>query len=293
MMVRGRPAVEDAGRPDGSLCAPDSGAGGTHRMTEQTMNDMTQRYCVNTPQVHKEPLSRLNVHGPRQILGITNFMWPANAPVLEFVGGRLVARDFRFDLTHIDSRIVEVDTHPVGLVNRVNGTWGLDGAHLITGNPRVDWAADPGADLGPHQVCIEITAAVQADVRRLEIEHVRDFVLAWTLTVGVFVEALPTSQYPSAGDALLAVADGFTRTGRRHLVPPGSRTDPRAWTQHLRTRATQLAEQSTLRDSRGSHTPLSYTARLDHGNGQARIILNPVMPPATQAVVVDVGSLPD
>ncbi|WP_431683664.1 hypothetical protein [Kitasatospora sp. KL5] len=224
------------------------------------------------------------------MLGNTGYRWAADALALEFAGGGLVARGHRFDSTNIDPCIVEAGIHAVTMVSRTNGAWGADGADMLTGQPPVTWATDPGPDLEPQQLCVEITPAVQAAVRSHELEHVQDFVLAWALTVGLFVDTLPTGGYASAENAL---ADRLVRTGLQHLVPPASRTRPEAWVQHLKTRATQLADQSKLRDTNGSHTPVGYTARLDHGNGQRRIVLTPEFRPAgPPTAVLDIRLLP-
>ncbi|CAM5450125.1 hypothetical protein ACTFBT_00435 [Streptomyces microflavus] len=88
------------------------------------------------------------------------------------------------------------------MATRVNGAWGADGAYLLDGNPPVNWNEEPGSGLEAHQLCVEISQSVQAQIRGYEREHLRDLARAWILTVGMAVEALPTSGYANTGDAL-------------------------------------------------------------------------------------------
>lgn len=248
-------------------------------MTEQpfSLEALWPRYTVNNPTFQRVPLSDLHVHGRRLVLGSTAYRWGAAPLALEFARSGLVAHGYCLDLTNIQPQIAKVGIHPITMVTRVNGVWGADGAYLLNGNPPVNWDSPPGPDLGAHQLCVDITQGVQAGIRSYELEHIRDFALAWILTVGMFVEALPASGYAHTGDALLALAERFEHNGQHYLVPPDSRTEPQRWVQHIKTRATQLADMSSLRDTNGSHTPLSYSARLDHSDQQHRIILTPVL----------------
>jgi hypothetical protein len=88
------------------------------------------------------------------------------------------------------------------VATRVNGAWGADGAYLLDGNPPINWNEEPGSGLEAHQLCVEISQSVQAQIRGYEREHLRDLARAWILTVGMLVEALPTSGYANTGDAL-------------------------------------------------------------------------------------------
>ncbi|MFF7361918.1 hypothetical protein [Streptomyces sp. NPDC008125] len=262
-------------------------------MTEQSnqMVVLMQKYTFNSPTVRRVPLSSLSIHGRRLVFGITGYRWP-DSFALEFVGGGLVARDHRFDLSDVGTQIAQAGVSTVSMVSRANGTWGSDGAYLLEGSPPVHWSTEPGLELLPHRVCVEITPDLCAIVRAQEREHVQDFILAWILTVGLFVERLPTSGYGCAGDALEALAEQLTRADMRHLVPSGPLTDLQVWVRHLKTRAMQLADQSGLRDSNGSHSPLSYNARIDEGDDERRIILTPVMHPVGPPLpVLDVRSL--
>ncbi|MFV2121730.1 hypothetical protein ACE14D_26180 [Streptomyces sp. Act-28] len=252
-----------------------------------------RRHTVNAPTARKVPFHELNVHGRQLVLGCTGYRWAADPLALEFVDGRIVACGTQFDLTNIDSQIAALGIHPMSMVTRANGAWRGDGAHLFEGGPPVVWDPLPGPDLRPHQVCVEITEDVQKDIRRCELEHARDFMTAWTLTVGLLVHNLPTNGYARVEDALSALVEKLQGAGLSYLVPPDSRTAPRTWVQHLKTRATQLADMSTCRDTNGSHTPLRYNARFDHGDGHHRIVLTPVMRPAgPSTAVIDIGSLP-
>ncbi|MFD6420471.1 hypothetical protein [Streptomyces sp. NPDC060198] len=261
-------------------------------MTEQAnpLLALMQKYTVKSPTVQRVPLSSLGIHGRRLVFGVTGYRLP-DSFALEFVDGGLVAANHQFDLSDVVIQIAQVGISPVSMVTRANGTWGSDGAYLLVGSPPITWATAPGPDLAPHQLCLEITPEFQAIVRAQEREHLQDFALAWVLTVGLFAERLPTSGYGCAGDALAALAEQLVGAGMGYLVPSGSLTDPRVWAQHLKTRATQLADQSGLRDSNGSHSPLSYAARLDYADDERRIILAPVMPPAGPPVI-NVKSLP-
>ncbi|MCX4650326.1 hypothetical protein [Streptomyces microflavus] len=88
------------------------------------------------------------------------------------------------------------------MVTRVNGVRDAGGACLLNGNPPINWNEEPGSDLEAHQLCVEICQSVQAQIRGYEREHLRDLARAWILTVGMAVEALPTSGYANTGDAL-------------------------------------------------------------------------------------------
>ncbi|WP_327179261.1 hypothetical protein OG599_30905 [Streptomyces sp. NBC_01335] len=264
-------------------------------MTEQSNQVLVlmRKYTLNSPTVRRVPLSSLSTHGRRLVFGVTGYRWP-DSFALEFVDGGLVARNYRFDLKNVGTQIAQAGVSTVSMVTRANGTWGSDGAYLLEGSPPIHWVTEPGLELLPHQVCVELTPDLCTIVRAQEHEHLQDFALAWVLTVGLFVERLPTSGYGCAGDALEALAEQFTRADMRHLVPSGSLTDLQVWVQHLKTRAMQLADQSGLRDSNGSHSPLSCNARIDYDNDERRIILTPVMRPVGPPLpVINVRSLPD
>lgn len=101
------------------------------------------------------------------------------------------------------------------MVTPVKGAWGADGAYLLNGNPPINWNEEPGSGLEAHQLCVEISQSVQAQICGYEREHLRDLARAWILTVGTLVEALPTSGYANTGDAL-----DHRDQQRRLILPP-------------------------------------------------------------------------
>ncbi|MGW0854226.1 hypothetical protein [Streptomyces sp. NPDC002690] len=262
-------------------------------MTEQpsSLAALMGKYTVNKPTLRRVPLARLGVHGRRLVFGVTGYTFP-NPFALEFIDGGLIARDYQLDLDNIVIQIAEDGVFPVSMVTRAKGIWGSDGAYLLDGSPPVTWEIEPGPDLGPHPLCVEITKDLYPTFRAQELEHFQDFATAWVLTVGIFVERLPTSGYSSAGDALEALAAQFDNPGTKYLVPSGSLREPQVWVKHLKSRAVDLANQSGKRDDDGSHSPASYKARLDNTDDKSRIILTPVSRPAgPPRAVLDVKAL--
>ncbi|MGW2278590.1 hypothetical protein [Streptomyces sp. NPDC001770] len=117
-------------------------------MTEQPNQVLVlmNKYTVNSPALRRVPLSSLSIHGRRLVFGLTGYGWP-DSLALEFIGGGLVARNHRSDLSDAGTQIAQPGVSTVSMVTRANGTWGSDGAYLLDGSPPIIWATAPGLDL--------------------------------------------------------------------------------------------------------------------------------------------------